>query len=158
MQFLLELFGGIFSDLEQVKQTDFCVVVYDRFQGRSLYDVSGESFDLPDPDPVRIAPFARSTCPSETKHCQVLLYCNTHNDASGYHYEWITRGARQSGGLDKQTIEAPAVAGKETSPIGQNLAQTPWEGNKGSPRTNPQCQARGTEILRSGMDLWTKHW
>ena len=75
----------IWSDLELARHTDFTVVVYDRFQCRQLEDRDGTVNELPECEPIRIA--ARSF--PETNYVQLLLYCCTHGDSSGYHYEWI---------------------------------------------------------------------
>ena len=83
--FLLSNERDIWTDLQEAHHTDITVMVYDRFQGRQLEDRDGTVNELPECEPIHLA--ARSF--PETNHVQLFLYCCTHRDSSGYHYEWI---------------------------------------------------------------------
>ena len=77
--------AGLWVDVARARATEFTVTVYDRFHGRHLEDTNGAVFELPESEPVYIA--ARSM--TETLPVAIVLYCCTHSDSSGYHYEWI---------------------------------------------------------------------
>ena len=75
--------AGLWVDVARSRTTEFTVTVYDRFHGRHLEDTNGAVFELPESEPVYIA--ARSM--TETLPVAIVLYCCTHSDSTGYHYE-----------------------------------------------------------------------
>ena len=65
------------------------VVAFDRSHRRTVQDVNGCAFELPEMhEPVRSAPPGHSNGVDDVV---LQLYCNTHDDehATPYHYEWI---------------------------------------------------------------------
>ena len=83
--YMLEQCEEIWIDRDISLQTRFTVVVYERFQNRRVQDVSGEAFILPDLPTVDIPP----TIDSDNEEL-LHLYCRTHLDGTGWHYEWLT--------------------------------------------------------------------
>ena len=65
-------------------QTSLTCIVYDRFNRLMVKDVSGKGVELIETNPVH------SAAPgAESLSAVVTLYCNTHDNGEGWHYEWI---------------------------------------------------------------------
>ena len=65
-------------------QTSLTCIVYDRFNRQMVEDATGGYTELVETNPVHsAAPGAESLA------AVVTLYCNTHDNGEGWHYEWI---------------------------------------------------------------------
>ena len=88
--FLLTECRGIWPHLYDALRCDFTVVVYDRFNLRRVTDASGIFYELPETEPLCVEARLKRTCTNPHLDVQLLLYCNTHRDGTGWHYEWIS--------------------------------------------------------------------
>ena len=103
---------SLWVDVIRARQLRFTVICFDRFHGRSLVDEVGSAVhELPESDPVTIEP---QDCRSDARAEEVplLLYCNTHRDGTGLHYEWIRTADSPGcyGSQHAQTAAAPKPA------------------------------------------------
>ena len=65
-------------------QTSLTCIVYDRFNRQRVQDANGGYAELVETNPVH------SVAPGEESLTAVVtLYCNTHDNGEGWHYEWI---------------------------------------------------------------------
>ncbi|MDP7647737.1 MAG: hypothetical protein QGH82_06700, partial [Candidatus Woesearchaeota archaeon] len=90
LNFLLTHCHGIWLHLYEALRCDFTVVVYDRFNLRRITDVSGIFYELPETEPLCVQARLQRTCTNPNLDVQLLLYCHTHRDGTGWHYEWIS--------------------------------------------------------------------
>ena len=65
-------------------ETSFTCIVQDRFNRQVVVDNDGTRTELAETNPV----YSRA-CGAETFEVILMLYCNTHEDGEGWHYEWI---------------------------------------------------------------------
>ena len=94
------------NPVAQPERISFTLIVLDRFNRTLQPDVFGNQDEIIETEPVYAeAPSADS---HECVTCLIHLYCNTHNDGTGYHYEWIH--------LDVAADDV-AMTANETSPI-----------------------------------------
>ena len=84
-EFLREQQPDIWVDADAVGNVELTVVVFDRFNGRRVSDRYGVEDELAPSEPVYIPARRASDC----SHVQVQLYCCTHKDGAGWHYEWV---------------------------------------------------------------------
>ena len=84
-EFLRAQQTDIWVDAATIGTVELTVIVFDRFNGRRVSDSNGVEDELAPSEPLCIA--ARQE--GEPSHVQVQLYCCTHRDGAGWHYEWI---------------------------------------------------------------------
>ena len=64
----------------------FTLIVFDRWNRALLTDARGQLTELPESNPVHLpAPSG----PATSRDTILALYCHTHDDGSGDHYDWI---------------------------------------------------------------------
>ena len=106
-RFLLMECPHLWVDIVRARQLQFTIVTYDRFHCRNLVDAVGHaSYELPESNPVTIQPqYPRDDFVVD--EVPLLLYCNTHLDGTGYHYEWIRCNLSQTETAQKSTGDHP---------------------------------------------------
>ena len=65
-------------------ETSFTCIVYDRFNRRMAQDATGSHCELVETNPV----YSPGTNGMRNEML-LMLYCNTHDNGEGWHYEWI---------------------------------------------------------------------
>jgi len=92
----------LWVDAQSVKAVDLTVTVFDRFNGRRVQDERGYLDELAPTNPVRVPPFSSGGRQTQRTHVQLQLYCYTHRNGSGYHYEWVSGGSTPGGFAPRQ--------------------------------------------------------
>ena len=110
----------IWIDRLHVHDTEITITVYDRFQGRRLVDVHGNVNELPECEPILI----EATVSPPINHVQLFLYCCTHGDGSGYHYEWV-RPASSENFPTSSNVREVTESNSMDIPTPQNLSSSP---------------------------------
>ena len=75
----------IWIDAGTADEVALTVTVFDRFNGRRVNDANGLADELVPSAPVYVPAGGEG----DRTHVQVQLYCCTHKDGSGWHYEWV---------------------------------------------------------------------
>ncbi len=113
LNFLLTECRGIWLHLYDALRCDFTVVVYDRFNLRRVTDASGIVDELPETEPLCVEARLKRTGTNPHLDVQLLLYCNTHRDGTGCHYEWIS--ASQEHAQDATHVSKSGAASSSAS-------------------------------------------
>ena len=84
-------------------------VVYDRFNRHMVEDGAGGWTELVETNPVH------SPAPAnESDTCLLALYCSTHDDGHGWHYEWVRAKTATHGGLGARVADERVKEEDET--------------------------------------------
>ena len=85
--FLRGTMPAFWSKPETAGQLDLTLTVFDRFNGRLVHGERGDADELAPAEPVHVPAMHSGDSPH---FVQVQLYCYTHRDGTGWHYEWVS--------------------------------------------------------------------
>ena len=87
--FLRDRCPTLWRDSARAHAIQLTVDVFDRFHYRRVVaEHDGQVDELAPANPVCVPPISTGSIPTE--HVLVQLYCHTHRDGTGWHYEWIS--------------------------------------------------------------------
>ena len=127
---------AIWLHLYDALRCDFAVVVYDRFNLRRVTDVSGIFYELPETEPICVKAKLKRTCTNPHLDVQLLLYCNTHRDGSGWHYEWISASPvshtmqGNSAAASQKSVKPDSVHGSASASSGVGVPSEAQQASK----------------------------
>ena len=74
----------LWREQHSLSRTSFTCIVYDRFNRQMVENVNGEYTELVETNPVHSRAHGE-----ESMTVLIMLYCNTHDNGDGWHYEWL---------------------------------------------------------------------